>query len=42
MMYKRFVFTLGLPVQPIAMRYVNAWPVNHDYLGACVRACVRA
>lgn len=36
MLFKRFVFTLGLPVQPIAERYVNVWPVHHDYLGALI------
>ena len=29
--YSPFVFSLGLPVQPIALRVADPWPVNHDH-----------
>jgi len=34
LLFKRFIFSLGLPVQPYAQRYHNCWPFEHDYLGS--------
>jgi len=34
MLFKRFIFSLGLPVQPIAIKYdTTLWSINPDWLG---------
>ena len=30
--YSQFVFSLGIPVQPIALRVADPWPVNYDHI----------
>jgi len=34
MQFKRFIFSLGIPVQPLCLRHHDRWPVEADWLGA--------
>jgi len=34
LLFKKFIFSLGLPVQPIAVRIKSPWPCNVDYLSS--------
>eukprot|EP01135_Chromosphaera_perkinsii_P012355 Nk52_evm23s2640 gene=Nk52_evmTU23s2640 len=34
MLYNKYLFSLGLPVMPIAIKYINPWPIHHDTLDA--------
>eukprot|EP01137_Pigoraptor_chileana_P034083 Opistho-2@26085 len=34
MVYNKFLFGLGLAVQPVSIRVWNPWPIEHDRLGS--------
>ncbi|GAM22532.1 hypothetical protein SAMD00019534_057070, partial [Acytostelium subglobosum LB1] len=34
LMFQKFVFSLGLGITPISMRYTSQWPIHVDYIGS--------
>jgi len=34
LMYHKFIFSLDVPIVPAALRLLDPWPVNHDYIGS--------
>lgn len=34
MMYHKFIFSLDVPIVPGAIRLLDPWPVEHDYIGS--------